>query len=302
MNQKKEPLPIMKKHLPALAVLAAGVSWGVISLFVRRLYAAGLAPLQISCIRLVTAAVVFFPLLALRDPGKLRIRLRDLWIFAGTGIVSVVFFNVLYFYATVHSQASVAVVLLYSSPAFVLLLSALFYKEKITRSKLLSLGLTVLGCVLVSGALGGGYRLSARVLLAGLGSGFFYALYTIFARLGLRRYDSMTVTAYTFLLGALASLPMGNVRGIAAAVAAEPALLWSCLAIGVVSTALPYVLYTWGLQRMDSSRAAILAASEPLVGAVLGILAYAEPHGPLKLLGVALILAAIVVQSRQSKE
>ncbi len=293
---------MMKNRLPALSVLAAGVSWGVISLFVRRLYAAGLAPLQISCIRLVTAAVCFFPVLALGDRGKLRIRLRDLWIFAGTGIVSVVLFNVLYFYATVHSQASVAVVLLYSSPAFVLLLSALFYKEKITRPKLLSLGLTVLGCVLVSGALGGGYRLGAGVLLAGLGSGFFYALYTIFARLGLRRYDSMTVTAYTFLLGALASLPMGDVRGIVSAVAAEPVLLWSCLAIGVVSTALPYVLYTWGLQRMDSSRAAILAASEPLVGAVLGMLAYGEPHGLLKLLGIAFILAAIVVQSKVRSE
>ncbi len=292
----------MKKHLPALAVLAAGASWGIISLFVRRLYAAGLQPLQISCIRLVTAAVCFFPFLALRDRGKLRIRLRDLWIFAGTGIVSVVFFNVLYFYATVHSQASVAVVLLYSSPAFVLLLSALFYQEKITRSRLLSLGLTVLGCVLVSGALGGGYRLSGRVLLAGLGSGFFYALYTIFARLGLRRYDSMTVTAYTFLLGALASLPMGSPGGVVSALAGDPALWWSCLAIGVVSTALPYVLYTWGLQRMDSSRAAILAASELLVGAMLGMLAYAEPHGLLKLLGIAFILAAIAVQSSGKSE
>jgi drug/metabolite transporter (DMT)-like permease len=285
----------MKKHLPTLAVLAAGVSWGVISLFVRSLYAAGLVPLQISCIRLVTAALCFFPLLALRDPKKLRIRLRDLWMFAGTGIVSVVFFNVLYFYATVHSQASVAVVLLYSSPAFVLLLSALIYKEKITRRKLLSLGLTVLGCALVSGALGGGYRLSAAVLLAGLGSGFFYALYTIFARAALRRYDSMTVTAYTFLLGALASVPMGSVGGIASVLAARPAIAWSCLAIGVVSTALPYVLYTWGLQRLASTRAATLAASEPLVGALLGILAYGEPHGPLKLLGIALILAAMSV-------
>ena len=292
----------MKKRLPALAVLGAGASWGVISLFVRSLYAAGLAPLQISCIRLVVAALCFVPFQALRDPKKLRVRLRDLWIFAGTGIVSVVFFNVLYFYATVHSQASVAVVLLYSSPAFVMLLSALFYKEKITRRKLLSLGMTVLGCALVSGALGGGYRLGARVLLAGLGSGFFYALYTVFARLALRRYDPMTVTAYTFLMGALGSLPAGNPGGIVSAVAARPGLVLSCLAIGLVSTALPYVLYTWGLQRLDSSRAAILAASESLVGAVLGMAAYAEPHGLLKILGILLILGAIVAGEAESGE
>lgn len=291
----------MHRSRPALAVIAAGVAWGVISLFVRSLSAAGLAPLQISLIRMVTAAVCFFPLMALRDPARLRIRLRDLWMFVGTGIVSVVLFNSLYFYTTVQSQASVAVVLLYTSPAFVLLLSALLFRERITRRKLLCLGMTVLGCTLVGGILGGSYRLTGRVLLAGLGSGFFYALYTIFARLALRRYDSMTVTAYTFLLGALGSLPLGKAGATASLLAARPILLLSCLGIGLVSTVLPYVLYTWGLQRMDSGRAAILVAVEPLVGAVLGMVLYREPHDLPKLAGILLILAAILLLNRPEK-
>ncbi len=285
----------MNRKKPALAVVAAGVAWGVISLFVRRLSAAGLSPLQISLIRMVTSAVCFFPLLALRDPARLRIRPRDLWMFAGTGIVSVVLFNSLYFYTTVMSQASVAVVLLYSSPAFVLLLSALIFRERITRTKLVCLGMTVLGCALVSGVLGGGYRLTFRVLLAGLGSGFFYALYTIFARVALRRYDSMTVTAYTFLLGALGALPLGQPGAAVGILASRPALLLPLLGICVFSTVLPYLLYTWGLQRMDSGRAAILAAVEPLVGAVLGMAAYNEPRDAIKLAGIALILAAILL-------
>ncbi len=288
----------MKQSKPVLAVIGAGVSWGIISIFVRRLSAAGLSPLQISLIRMVTAVLCLLPLLALRDPGKLRIRLRDLWMFVGTGIVSVVLFNTLYFYTTVQSQASVAVVLLYTSPAFVMLLSALLFREKITRRKLLCLGMTVLGCALVGGIFGGA-RLTVRILLAGLGSGFFYALYTIFARFALRRYDSMTVTAYTFLLGALGSLPLGRAADTASVLAADPLLLLFCLGIGLVSTTLPYVLYTWGLQRMDSGRAAILVAVEPLVGAVLGMTAYGEPHDLPKLLGIALILGAILVTNRK---
>ena len=289
----------MKQSKPVLAVIGAGVSWGIISIFVRRLSAAGLSPLQISLIRMVTAVLCLFPLLVLRDPGKLRIRLRDLWMFVGTGIVSVVLFNTLYFYTTVQSQASVAVVLLYTSPAFVMLLSALLFREKITRRKLLCQGMTVLGCALVGGIFGGGTRLTGRILLAGLGSGFFYALYTIFARVALRRYDSMTVTAYTFLLGALGSLPLGRAADTVSVLTARPLLLLFCLGIGLVSTALPYVLYTWGLQRMDSGRAAILVAVEPLVGAVLGMAAYGEPHDLPKLLGIALILGAILVTNRK---
>ena len=285
----------MNRSKPALAVLAAGVCWGVISLFVRALSAAGLAPLQIAFLRLALSALVFFPFLALRDRAKLRIRLRDIWMFVGTGVVSLVCFYALYFYATIHSQASVAVVLLYTSPAFVLLLSALLFKERITRRKLLCLGMTVLGCTMVSGIFGASYRLTVRVLLAGLGSGFFYALYTIFARVALRRYDSMTVTAYTFLLGALGALLLGQPGAAVGILASRPALLLPLLGICVFSTVLPYLLYTWGLQRMDSGRAAILAAVEPLVGAVLGMAAYGEPRDAIKLAGIALILAAILL-------
>ena len=291
----------MNRSKPVLAVLAAGVCWGVISLFVRALSAAGLSPLQIAFLRLALSALIFFPVLALRDLGKLHIRLRDIWMFVGTGVVSLVLFYSLYFYATIHSQASVAVVLLYTSPIFVLLLSAVLFKERITRMKLLCLGMTVLGCTLVSGVFGASYKLTIRVLLAGLGSGFFYALYTIFARFALERYDSTTVTAYTFLLGALGSLPLGGPVGSVRILAASPALLLPLLGICLVSTVLPYLLYTWGLQRMDSGRAAILAAVEPLVGAVLGMAAYGEPHDAAKLAGIALILAAILLLNRPAK-
>ena len=112
----------------------------------------------------------------------------------------------------------------------------------------------------------------------------------------------MTVTAYTFLLGALGSLPLGRPGAAVGILAASPRLLLPLLGIVVVSTVLPYVLYTWGLQRMDSGRAAILAAVEPLVGAVLGMAAYGEPHDAAKLAGILLILAAILLLNRKEKE
>jgi len=238
----------------------------------------------------------------LKDRALLKVRVRDLWMFVGTGIVSLVLFNALYFHTMVESQASVAVVLLYTSPAFVMLLSAPLFRERITSRKLLCLGMTVLGCALVSGLFGGDYRLSAGILLAGLGSGFFYALYTVFARFALRRYDSLTVTAYTFLFAALGSLPFGRFGETAAVVAAAPGTILLLLGSSFLCTLLPYLLYTWGLQRMESGRAAILAAVEPMVGAVLGMTLYREPHSPLKLLGILLILGAMVLLGRDGKK
>ena len=159
-----------------------------------------------------------------------------------------------------------------------------------------------IGCALVSGIIDGKPTLSLTGMLTGLSSGLCYALYTIFARVALRRYDSMTVTAYTFLLGALGSLPLGKAAETASLLVRRPALLLSCLGIGLISTVLPYALYTWGLQRMDSGRAAILVAVEPLVGAVLGMACYGEPHDLPKLAGILLILGAILLLNRPEKE
>ena len=284
-----------KSILSALSVILAGILWGVINLFIRALSAGGLGALEISLLRTAGAALLFSLFLLIRDPKKFRIRFRDIWLFIGTGIVSLVLFNVCYFHTMIASEASVAVVLLYTSPVFVMLLSALFFRERVTLSKILALSLTTAGTVLVAGLLGSGAQLSLPVLLTGIGSGFFYALYSIFGNLALRRYDPMTVTVYTFLFAFAGSIPLGKPLETIRILTGDPELILWGIGIALVSTALPYFFYTYGLARMETGRAAILVAVEPLVGALIGILVFGEEHGLLKLLGILLILAAVVV-------
>lgn len=279
----------------AASVLLSGILWGCISIFIKALSAAGLNALEISTVRLLIAAVCFTLWVAFTDRAKLRVRLKDLWLFVGTGIVSVVLFNCCYFTTMINSQASVAVVLLYTSPVFVMLLSALLFRERITLRKLAALAMTFGGCVLVAGLAGGGWTIPLPVLATGLASGLFYALYTIFGRVALEKYDTMTVTAYTFLFGALGSVFVGSPLPVLEAVQRQPSLLLWCLGIGLLCTVLPYFFYTWGLQRMESGRAAILVAVEPLVGAVIGMTLFHESREPAKLLGIGLILGAILV-------
>ena len=291
------------------AVLGAGVLWGVINLFVRTLSAEGLSALQISMVRMIVSAAVVWGGLLLLDRKHLRVRVRDLWMFAGTGIVSIVLFNVFYFDTMISGQASVAVVLLYTSPVFVMLLLALLFRERITARRLIALVLTVAGCAAVAGlfsagnvSAGNAAVISPRILLTGLASGLFYALYTIFGRVALRHYDSLTVTAYTFLFGTAGSVVFGHPVEAGRTFAAHPYLIGFGVGIGVVCTVLPYFLYTWGLARMPSGKAAILVAVEPLVGAVLGMTVFGEDHSLSKLSGIALILASILLLGTEKQE
>ena len=284
-----------------LSIVMAGVLWGIISLFVRPLSAAGFGPMSISLIRLAVAAVCFVGVLLVKDPRKLRVRPRDLWIFACTGIVSVVLFNSCYFYAMANGPASVAVVLLYTSPVFILLLSAAFFHERITPAKWIAVALTTGGCAAVSGLTAGTPAVPPLVLLAGVGSGLFYGLYSIFGKLALARYEASTVTAYTFLFGLLGSLPLGDLPDTVTRLAGRPDLCLLGLGIGLVSTVLPYFFYTWGLQRMEPGRAAILVTVEPLVGAVIGITVFRESADGWRILGMALILTAILLLNLPKK-
>ena len=289
----------MKKYfsrvLPILSILLSGILWGVISLFIRRLSAAGLSTMQVCFVRLFFATPVLVVMALIFSPKHMRIRIKDIWIFFGTGIVSIFLFNFFYFYTIIHAEASIAVVLLYTSPIFVMLLSTIFFKEKVGVKKLISLALTFAGCVLVSGVIGGKLSLRPIVALTGLAAGFFYALYTIFAAIGLKRYDPLTVTAYTFLFAALVSLPVSDVKGVFSVLCGTPVLwLWAA-GISLICTVLPYFFYTWGLKKTESSRAAILVAIEPLVGALIGILFYGEGHDFPKILGIVFVLGAILL-------
>lgn len=284
------------------SVILAGALWGGIGLFVKNLNAAGFTPIEIALIRMIVAALVMTAATLLRSPGQLKIAIRDLWMFIGTGIVSVTLFNTCYFSTIVNSEASVAVVLLYTSPIFIMLFSALLFRERITGRKLAALAMTFVGCVLVAGLAGGSLTIAPAVLLTGIGSGLFYGLYTIFGRFALAKYDSATVTTYTFLFGLVGTLPIGNFPGIAARVAARPSLLLWCLGVGIFCTVLPYFFYTWGLQRMESGKAAILVAVEPLVGAVIGMTLFHESREAGKLVGIVLILSAIVLLNLPEKE
>lgn len=278
-----------------LQIIAAAALWGCIGLFLKLLTAAGLTSMQGVALRSVVGVVFYGLFLFFTDRTALFIVPRDWYYFFGTGVCSLLFFNWCYFSAITRSSMSVAAVLLYTSPVFVTLMSALFFREKITPVKTAALAVTFAGCVLVTGLFPlGRETVSLPVLLFGLGSGFGYALYSIFGKFVLKKYSPATVTFYTILFCALFSLPISGLS-------ANPAPLgdwraWAgALGVGVLCCALPYHLYTTGLRDAEPGRAAILATIEPFVAAGLGILLFHEAVTPWKLLGMAAILGAVIL-------
>ena len=129
----------MKKYLPHVCVLGAGILWGVIGIFNRGLVAAGLSPMSLVAVRNMGGLILLGLLFLCTDRSVFRIRLKHLPLFFGTGIVSVLLFTLCYFSCQQMCSLAVAAVLLYTAPAFVVVLSAILWKEKVTLRKLAAL-------------------------------------------------------------------------------------------------------------------------------------------------------------------
>lgn len=77
-------------------IIGAGFLWGMLGIFVRSLDAFGFTSLEITCLRsLVTCLLLFFFLIRY-DKKQFQIHKNDLWMFAGSGIISIAFFSFCY--------------------------------------------------------------------------------------------------------------------------------------------------------------------------------------------------------------
>lgn len=276
------------------SILAAAVLWGMIGLWNRNLMAGGFTPTDIVVVRNFGGMLLLILVFAVRDRSVFRVRREHLKYFFGTGVVSVLLFTVCYFSCQKICSLAVASILLYTAPSFVVVLSALLWREPVTKKKLLALALTLAGCALVCGLFTGDLTVTAPGILLGLGAGFFYALYSIFGRYALAHYGAMTVTVWTFLFAGPVSLLMLRPARMAAALSSPRQWLLS-LGLVVFSTVAPYILYTRGLARVEPGRASIMASLEPAAATLVGALAFGEALSPLTLAGILCVLAGVYI-------
>ncbi|HEX6307237.1 MAG TPA: DMT family transporter [Longimicrobiales bacterium] len=279
----------------AALVLGAASLWATFGIFAKYLYEAGFAPLELASVR---AAVGFagIALIGLARVQRLRVPLRALPFFAAYGILGFAFFELVFFAALERTTVSIAVALLYTAPAFVVLLSALIWHERLDRVRAVALALVLGGVVLVTGAAGSLLRGDAAVpfpaLLLGLGSGLGYALYTLFSKVATERHGALASLFWSF---AFAAVALALAASPIAPFVREPSHALLLLGLGIVPTILPYALYLAALKRLRASTAAMLASLEPAVAAVLAALLLGERMDAPQVAGMGMVVAAAVL-------
>lgn len=250
-------------------------------------------PMLVVTWRALFGTLALAAVLAAVRPALLCIRPRDLPFFLLYGFTGITLNFWTYFSAVKYTTLAVAITLLYTYPVFVAILSALFLGERLTRTKVGAILVTLLGSALVAQAYSVDLlRLNLRGTLFGLMTGVSMALYTIFGKRALSRYSPWTVVLYAFGAGTLFLALGSGGRLLAAAHYPAAAWLW-ILGLALIPSLGGYTLYTLGLRDLPASQASVIATWEVVTAAALGWLCYGEILAFPQIAGAALVCGGI---------
>ena len=277
-------------------ILLGASMWGTAGIFVRTAEKYDISEMQIVLLRTLFSALVLGVIILVRDRKAFAVKAKDIPLFAAAGIMSIVLFNFCYYKTMSLTSLSVAAVLLYTAPFFVVIMSVFIFRQRLTLKKCVACVTAFIGCCLVTGAFSSGESISAQALFFGILTGFGYSLYTIFSRLLLDRgYGSVTITFYTFVFAFVGCLPFSDIAETVQRCGASLHVPLVTFLMALFNTVIPYLLYTAGLKGVDPSAAPIIAMVEPVVATLTGIFVYSEPLTLSGAVGMIIVLLSVFI-------
>ncbi|AEG58706.1 DMT family transporter [Desulforamulus ruminis] len=208
---------------------------------------------------------------------------------------------VFYILATKYMLAAVASMLFYAYPAIVLLIMTLYYHEKLSVKRLISLGLVILGCLMVINLFSQDFDLNWQGIACGLMGALMFAIYIIRGQKISREIDPVTVIAcITTICSLFVVLIFPPVTMFTSPLTLPQFLVG--LGSAVFCTVLALTLYLMGLAKLGASRTSIISTIELAFTIGFAWLILSEKLSAVQLLGSASIIAGIIILQTETEE
>ena len=289
----------------ALMIMVAAVAFSGKAVIIKLAYRHGVDAVTLLALRMLFSAPLFLALAwwALRDPAVQPLSRQDLRAVGMLGFVGYYLASYFDFLGLQYITAALERLLLFIHPTFVLLISALLYKRRITRRDVVAIILSYVGI-----ALAFGHDVATQpgnVLLGSfwvLMSALFYAAYLIGSGRMVHRVGSLRFACYAGLVSCAAVVIHYLLTRETALIFNQPAAVyWLAFLMAAVSTVLPIVLTSEGIRRIGASHASIIASVGPIATIFLGFAFLGEEITAVQLAGAGLVMAGVLAISLQKK-
>lgn len=274
------------RHVPLLALATAGVLWGT-TVPLTKVALAGLGPGWL--------AVARFALAALPLAWFARRRLRAAWspAAAGWGVFGYGAMLVLQNAGVARTSVAHAALIIGVTPGLVAVLSVALRRDSVRQVVWLGCAVTLAGVATISMGGGGGATAAGDALV--LASVLISALFMIAQPGILAGRDPVAVTAVQLAAAAAGMAPAALLADGIPTVSPGPVPLLALAGLAIGGTLVPYTLLAYGQSRVPPTAASVFFNLEPLVGAVIGVLAFGNLLSTSQIVGDAAILAGIVL-------
>ena len=231
---------------------------------------------------------------------------RSHWGFIVLYGLTLAIFNSMWTFSVQYNGAAVATVLAFSSPAMTAILSHIVFKEQFNRVKILSIGLSLIGTILVSGAHDpSAWKLNLAGILFGLLTGLMFAFYNLEGKSASDKHiDSWTALLYSFGAASVflflfnvgfntfnSTTPLANLLWLGDSVSGWGILFF----LGVAPTLGGFGLYTLSIHYLSPTVANLIATLEPAITAIWAYLFLNEILAGAQLIGSLLIFTGVII-------
>jgi drug/metabolite transporter (DMT)-like permease len=287
-----------KHHLGSLLVLLSAFGFGTLAIFAFYAYRGGVNVTSLLFIRFSLASLVFFAYL-LKGRFGIKVTTNQMGLLATLGVFYVSA-SICYLSSLRYISASLTAFIHYIYPAFVCFLSFVFNREAFTLKIGLSLGLAMLGLLLILGTSFQEVEIVGALL--SLGSAVIYSFYIIICQRLLKHLSPRMMSAYVTFFGALSLLLWQWALGQKIQFDFASTAWVFILSIVLFSTVVPIFLFMRGLQFLGSNRTAILCMTEPLFTVGLSMILFRDRLTLLQLAGGFLVLFGGFIASQSQTE
>ncbi|MEU7898621.1 DMT family transporter [Nonomuraea sp. NPDC049152] len=255
----------------------------------------GLGVAALSFLRLAIAAAA---LAAVAPFAKVRLpRRRDLPLIALCGATGMTAYQILLNWGEVHVPAGTASLLISVAPVFSVLLAGMFLAEPVTRNVVVGSVIAIAGTagVTLADGLSGFSAASLAVLAAAVVQG----VYHFASKPLLRHYTGLEVATYAMVAGTIFALPLVPAT-VGAALAAPASALASAAFLGLLPSALGFVIWGYAVARLPLSASTAALYLVPAVALVVSFVWLGEAPHPVELIGGAVTIAGVILINRRT--
>ncbi len=286
----------IKFEISFIEIILAGIGFGFLGIFAKIAFAYGMSIGELLTFRFTLAAIILWVTLFFYKRKIFFLPLKQIIISCFLGVAGYAIFSTMYFKSIEGVSVAIAAMLLFTFPVFVNLGAHFFLKEKLHSKQWQSLGMTMMGLMLL---LWGDMNVGKfTAIFWGLGAAIIYSAYVLISGVVQKNVNPLSSSVYVISSAAITLFVYHspNVEKILNFELKEFLLIFG---IAIISTIMPLTLFLSGMQKITSSKAAIIVTIEPVTAALAGWLILNEQLSYNQIIGALIIIYGLLLNQKK---